>query len=176
MQFLGNLFLDAKNIYLLLVIKIRVGKLTEKDLSKIEQIALKEYEFADKLRENYFTSSWVATSIILPISFGLIGASYVDELLGLCWWQLVPLMLASIFLYLFWIGYIIRYAGYMKSIYKRSKELEQVLNMRLHSSIEQGDNKKGYRRMKSLRCLNIVMLILLIVAWLWRLSLAPMSL
>ena len=149
--------------------------MTEKELSKQEQIALKEYEFADKLRENYFTSSWVATSIILPISFGIIGVSYTDTLLGLNACQLIPLMLASTFLYLFWVGYVVRYAGYMKSLYERFKELEKSLGMNLHRLIDERDDKKGVLRANSLRYLNIAMFILLVVAWLLRLLLAPIS-
>jgi hypothetical protein len=65
--------------------------MSEKELEKRDKIALREYGFAERLRESYFTNSWVATSIILPVSFGLVGLSYTEPVVHLHGLQLLPL-------------------------------------------------------------------------------------
>jgi len=99
----------------------------ECDSKEKNGIALKEYAFAENLRESYFKNSWVATSVILPISFGLVGLSYQQPLLSLCSVQLLPLALTSVFLFIFWFWYIRRYAKYLKIIYTRFWDLEDKL-------------------------------------------------
>ena len=64
-------------------------------MAKISEVQrktlLKEYEIGEQLRESYFKNSWVVTSIILPVSFGLIGVSYTERLLELNFRGLIPL-------------------------------------------------------------------------------------
>ncbi len=136
---------------------------------------LKEYEIGEQLRNSYFTNSWVSTSIILPISFGLIGFSFSSqELLGLEWFKLIPLMLASVFLYIFWLWYVTRYGDVMKSIYERLWYIEETLGMSLHSCIREKDKTRKLYRFRTIRVLNLLMLLLLVLAWCSRLYFAPL--
>jgi len=137
-------------------------------LNKKEHIALREYNFAEKLRESYFRTSWVAASIILPVCFSLIGLSYAEWLVNLRWFQLLPLAFASIFLGIFWYLHIFRYANYMKIIYGRLQELETMFGMNLHTKIKR-EARGGWR---SLKFINFLTLVLLIAAWVARLYLA----
>jgi len=137
-------------------------------LTREKYLALKEYAFGDKLRESYFRSSWTATSIILPICFGLVGLSYAQWLVNASWLMMLPLACASLFLSVSWFWYVSRYAGYLKIIYGRLQVLESTLTFDLHKKIAKED-KKGF---SSLKYLKWVMLVLLIVAWVLRLCVA----
>jgi len=128
-------------------------------LDKKEYIALKEYEFGDKLRESYFKNSWVATSILLSICFGLIGLSFTEWTINLSWVALLPLASASFSLCIFWVWYVFRYAHYLKIIFGRLQMLEKTLGMSLHRRIEE-KRTKGLRRLKTLNCFTLVMLAL----------------
>jgi len=128
-------------------------------LGKKEYIALKEYEFGDKLRESYFKNSWVATSILLPMCFGLIGLSFTEWAIKLSWVELLPLAVASFSLLIFWAWYVSRYAHYLKIIFERLQMLEKTLGMYLHRGIEE-KRTKGLRRLKALNRLTMGMLAL----------------
>lgn len=140
--------------------------MSEDEDTFMRKIALKEYEFAEKLRNDYFKHSWVSTSIFIPICIGIIAASYTKELIDLPGIKLIPLFLSSLSIYVIWYWYTYRYAGYLKIIYSRFHYLENVLDMYLHTKICHEDRARKY----SLKYLKIVFLILLIVLWLFRLG------
>jgi hypothetical protein len=138
--------------------------ISKNENSAKQNIILKEYGFAEKLRESYFKNSWVATSIILPISWGLVGLSYTEPVLALNWFQLLPLAFASIALFLFWFWYVLRYSGYLNIIYTRFWKLEEQLKMNLHIRIRNEGPKSWWR----IRYLNIIIGFMLGAAWMLR--------
>ena len=148
------------------------NRMSEKKLTAQQEIWLKEYDFAEKLRESYFKNSWVASSILIPISWGLVGLSYTEPVLALDndLPQLFPLVIASLVIFGFWFWYDERYAGYMKVIYHRFWELEEKLSMNLHRKIRD----KGPSSWWKIRWLKIVVFALLFFAWLNRLGLVEL--
>ncbi len=133
-----------------------------------KKILLKEYEIGEKLRDSYFKNSWVVTSIILPISFGLVGFSYSEQILRLPSIALFPLMLASLSLYGFWYFYIFRYAGFLSTIFETLQTIEVRLELELETSLHRNiHNKDKHKGM--LRMLNNVAGGLLIAVWVFRL-------
>ena len=148
----------------------------ENDLSKEEQLLLKEYEIGEKLRDSYFRTSWVTTSIILPICFGLIGLSYTDSLLSLGSFALIPLAIASLFLAIFWRWYIWRYAVILRAIYFRTRDIEKKLGLKLHNTIHDEDiARTKYHGLRRAFWLNNIMLLLLGIAWTVRIFVAPLA-
>jgi hypothetical protein len=140
--------------------------MSKNKFTKEEELALKEYDFGEKLRSDYFKHCWVATSILLPVCFTLVALSYTDGLLNLRWYELLPLALASIFLYIIWFWYDWRYSGYMKIIYQRLRELEKdhLSQMNLYSKIDAEDPAKCCK-WKSLGTLKRLIFILLVLVW-----------
>ena len=148
----------------------------ENGLTKEEQLLLKEYEIGEKLRDSYFRTSWVTTSIILPICFSLIGLSYTDSLLSLERWALIPLAITSFFLGCFWRWYIWRYAVILASILRRAREIEKELGLKLHNKIHEEDiARTKYRGLRRAFWLNNIMLFLLLIAWVVRIIFAPLA-
>lgn len=131
-----------------------------------------EYNNGNKLSQEYFKGSWTAASIFLPICFGIVAASYYTELLVLSWKKLLPMALASIFLYSCWWAHVSRYAGYNRSIWKRLRKIEEETGMNLHLKIKKDDDERliPWR----LRHFNFMMLLLLVAVWVIRLYLAPL--
>ena len=113
-----------------LVFRKELENMKASNLTKEEYMRLKDYEEAEKLRNSYSANSWAMSSIILPICFGLIGVSFLTELLLLKWLQLLPLALASIFLCTFWLFYMRRYGGFMKTTYAQMQYLEKLMGMK----------------------------------------------
>lgn len=152
----------------------------EKELDKSEYMALKEYEFAEKLRESYFREAWVATSILLPLCFSLVGLSYAEWLANMSGMNLLPLALASWSLYLYLLFHTARYGAYLKAIYGRLHELESTTlkgKIGLHTSIKETDKKalskwKGFGKFRALKYLKALMFFLLIGTWIIRLMLS----
>lgn len=137
------------------------------------EVLLKEYEIAEQLRNSYFSNSWVSTSIVLPITFGLVGVSFsIEPLLELTWQELIPLMLTSIFLCLFWLCYVGRYGAILSVIYERQRTIEVQLQMSLHRSIYE-DKKPKFFRKGLIKKLNFIIILLLIFVWLLRLYFSP---
>jgi len=104
--------------------------------------SLEEYKEGNKLAQEYFKGSWVASSIFFPICFGLIGVSFTKHTLPLEWFELLPLAGASLCLFIFCWGYTNRYAQYSRSIWKRLWEIEakEDLYMGLHHQIKKDDD------------------------------------
>jgi len=149
----------------------------ESKLTREEELALREYDFAEKLRSDYFKHSWVATSILLPVCFSLVALSYTVDLLSLKWFELLPLTFASFFLYIIWYWYDWRYSGYLKTIYRRLQKLEEdVLKFELHKRIKKedptGKNCNEWKKLGTLKCLIFFMLILI---WLIRIHVSFVS-
>lgn len=142
-----------------------------KALSREDRILFKELSLAESLRESYFKHSWVLTSILLPVAFGLVGLSFSEPLLNLDWFELLPLMLTSVLLGCIWFRYVGRYAGYLQSIYNRFKDIEKDLGMNLHSRIDVDDPKKYHR----LVWVNTAAIASLVVVWGLRLYVAPIQ-
>ena len=146
---------------------MRGNQMGENETSREEKLALEEYDFGEKLRSDYFKHSWLATSILLPVCFSFVALSYTESLLNLRF-ELLPLALASIFLYIVWFWYDWRYTCFMKIIYARLQELEEnPLNMNLHRKIRDEDPTKDSRR-KSLGTLKWSILFTLIIVWILR--------
>ena len=134
-------------------------------LSREEELALKEYEFGEELRSDYFKHTWVATPVFLPVCFSLLALSFTKDLLDLREFDLLPLALASVFIYVIWFWYDWRYSCYMKIIYTRLQELEgDPLNMNLHRKIRDEDPTKC-NRWRSLGSLKLLILGMLILTW-----------
>jgi hypothetical protein len=134
--------------------------------------ALEEYKEGNKLAIEYFKAQWVATSIFIPLSFGLIPLSFsMEELLKLTWLQILPLALASIFIYFYRWMYANRYVGYCRSIWKRLREIENNENMSIHNLIDKDDRERKIEW--SMKHVNVALLILLILLWVLRLVIAP---
>jgi len=137
------------------------------NLSREEQLGLKEYDFADRLRSDYFKHTWVATSVLIPVCFGLVTLSYTPDLLNLRY-ELIPLALASICLYVIWSWYDWRYSGYMKTTYRRLRQLEKdtLKPFYLHRKIKDEDpTNKNYNKCRKLGVLKWVMFVGLIAIW-----------
>jgi hypothetical protein len=140
-----------------------------KELETKDKIALREYGFAEKLRESYFTNSWVATSIILPVSFGLVGLSYTGPVVHLDCLQLLPLALVSMLLYTYWLWYISRYSGYLDVVFTRMREIELVLGMSLHRKIHEKLHGQFLGCLRRVKTLNYVTFVVLFFIWALRL-------
>jgi hypothetical protein len=130
---------------------------------------LEEYKEGNKYSQSIIKASWTATSIFLPVCFGLVAVSYSEPLLKLSSISLTPLAMASVSIFLVWWLYTNRYAGYNRSIWKRLREIEGQLGMKLHTAIDKDDKSRRVRW--RIRHVNGIMFFLLIVAWLFRLVL-----
>lgn len=138
--------------------------MSEKKLTREEQLALKEYEFGDKLRSDYFKHCWIATSILLPVCFSFLALSYTESLSDLQF-KLIPLALASIFVYFVWFWYDWRYSGHIQTIFGRLQTLEETTlkSFDLHKRIKREDpteeKSKEYMKLGKLKWIILVVLI-----------------
>jgi len=133
---------------------------------------MKEYEIGNELSQSHFKGSWTAYSILIPISLGLIAISYSSsEILKLTWLQLLPLAVASIFLFLYASAFAVRYRGYNDSIFNRLRDIENETGMRLHNVIHKDDMARCCEwRMRDWKRLLFAFIL---IAWFIRLYFAP---
>jgi len=145
------------------------------DHEDLKDPLLKEYEIGNELTRVYFKGQWTATSIFIPICFGLIAASFsTTEILKLTGLQLIPMAGASILIFLYGWAYGNRYTGYCKSIWCRLRKIEGEKDMQLHKMINEHDKKRCLKwRMKHI---NIIVLFVLLFLWVFRILIAPLIL
>lgn len=101
-----------------------------------------EYELGNALARHYDTRSWTAATIFIPVSFSLIGVSFVsEEIAKKPIPALIVLAASSVLLYLLWLLIDWRYSQYCQTIFPRLHELEEKLSMYLHRGIHAQDQK-----------------------------------
>jgi len=140
--------------------------------TKISTNPCEEYKEGSKFSQSYIKASWTATSIFLPVCFGLVAVSYQEHLLDLSFISLLPLAIASVSLFLVWWLYTNRYAQYNRSIWSRLQELEIQTGMCLHLKIDKEDKSRAVRW--RIRHVNLLMLVLLLIAWIVRIIVLPL--
>ena len=135
------------------------------------QKAIAEYEQANELVRQYIIIGWTIGAIFLPVSIGLIAFSFtIDDITRN---ELIIFALSSILTYSFWLLFSLRFRWYIKIIFERIRELEEILSMDLHSRIHQLDEEKCGK--KSIKSWSIAYAGLgsLIIIWIFRIFVFP---
>lgn len=138
---------------------------------KERQIRLQEYIQANEMVRHYTGVCWTIFAIFFPVSIGLLGLSYTIEETPIA--STMILGIASITLYLIWAFIDWRYTWYNRIIFERIRELESMLNMKLHREIDKRDKNKvrePYKPPPTRIILRIFMFVILVGLWILRIK------
>lgn len=142
--------------------------MTEQKASEIFQAHITEYVQGNEAVRHFDKIEWTIGSIFIPVSLGLLGLSFTDPVIRYSPSSLIVLFLASISLYLIFLGVDVRYSWFGRIAFQRLRTLEKDLGMQLHTSIDDSDRSLSMRRARTVRFLIGLVLVFLIAAWIIR--------